>query len=124
MIDVQSGVVHRMPFYDVLEMPLGPALETRTGLPVYLQHDISAWTMAEALYGASRGSQNVIQVVIDHNVGAGVITGGHVLHAGSHSGRSATPRSIPTANAVTAATTAVSKPWPALRTCWRSPSSG
>ena len=41
--------------------------------------------MAEALYGASRGSQNVIQVVIDHNVGAGVITGGHVLHAGSHS---------------------------------------
>uniref|UniRef100_UPI0013D45D51 ROK family protein n=1 Tax=Escherichia coli TaxID=562 RepID=UPI0013D45D51 len=38
-----------------------------------------------ALYGASRGSQNVIQVVIDHNVGAGVITGGHVLHAGSHS---------------------------------------
>ena len=41
MIDVQSGVVHRMPFYDVLEMPLGPALETRTGLPVYLQHDIS-----------------------------------------------------------------------------------
>ena len=125
MIDVQSGVVHRMPFYDVLEMPLGPALETRTGLPVYLQHDISARTMAEALYGASRGSQNVIQVVIDHNVGAGVITGGHVLHAGSHSvveiGHTV---SIPTANAVTAATTAVSKPWPALRTCWRSPSSG
>ena len=27
MIDVQSGVVHRMPFYDVLEMPLGPALK-------------------------------------------------------------------------------------------------
>ena len=81
--------------------------------------------MAEALYGASRGSQNVIQVVIDHNVGAGVITGGHVLHAGSHSvveiGHTV---SIPTANAVTAATTAVSKPWPALRTCWRSPSSG
>ena len=85
MIDVQSGVVHRMPFYDVLEMPLGPALETRTGLPVYLQHDISAWTMAEALYGASRGSQNVIQVVIDHNVGAGVITDGRLLHAGSSS---------------------------------------
>ncbi|SMB35074.1 DNA-binding transcriptional repressor [Serratia proteamaculans] len=85
MVDAISGVVHRMPFYDVEDMPLGPALETRTGLPVYLQHDISAWTMAEALYGASRGSQNVIQVVIDHNVGAGVITGGRVLHAGSHS---------------------------------------
>jgi transcriptional regulator of PTS gene len=40
-------------------------------VPVYIQHDISAWTMAEALFGASRGARDVIQVVIDHNVGAG-----------------------------------------------------
>ncbi|ATM85879.1 ROK family transcriptional regulator Mlc [Yersinia massiliensis] len=85
IIDAPAGIVHKMPFYDVDEMLLGPALEQRTGLPVYLQHDICAWTMAEALYGASRGSQNVIQVVIDHNVGAGVITAGRVLHAGSRS---------------------------------------
>ncbi|EDQ1230595.1 ROK family transcriptional regulator [Salmonella enterica] len=51
----------------------------------YIQHDISAWTMAEALFGASRGARDVIQVVIDHNVGAGVITDGHLLHAGSSS---------------------------------------
>ncbi|MBA0179133.1 ROK family transcriptional regulator [Pectobacterium carotovorum] len=83
MIDASKGIIHRMPFYDVEEMAIGPALEQRTGLPVYLQHDICAWTMAEALYGASRDCQNVIQVVIDHNVGAGVITGGRILHAGS-----------------------------------------
>ncbi|UMX57712.1 ROK family protein [Escherichia coli] len=41
--------------------------------------------MAEALFGASRGARDVIQVVIDHNVGAGVITDGHLLHAGSGS---------------------------------------
>lgn len=85
MIDASAGVVHRMPFYQVNEMALGPILEKRTGLPVYLQHDICAWTMAEALFGASRGNQNVIQVVIDYNVGAGVITNGRVLHAGSRS---------------------------------------
>nr|WP_211185995.1 ROK family transcriptional regulator [Brenneria salicis] len=83
IIDATTGIIHRMPFYHVKEMAIGPALEKRTGLPIYLQHDICAWTMAEALYGASRDSQNVIQVVIDHNVGAGVITGGHILHAGS-----------------------------------------
>lgn len=66
-------------------MPLGEALEQHTGVPVYIQHDISAWTMAEALFGASRGARDVIQVVIDHNVGAGVITDGHLLHAGSSS---------------------------------------
>lgn len=86
IIDTENGVVHRMPYYeDVKEMPLGDALERHTGVPVYIQHDISAWTMAEALFGASRGARDVIQVVIDHNVGAGVITDGHLLHAGSSS---------------------------------------
>lgn len=70
IIDTENGIVHRMPFYeDVKEMPLGEALEQHTGVPVYIQHDISAWTMAEALFGASRGARDVIQVVIDHNVG-------------------------------------------------------
>ena len=84
MIDVQSGVVHRMPFYDVLEMPLGPALKPA---PVcrFTCSTISAPGPWPRRCTAPRGSQNVIQVVIDHNVGAGVITGGHVLHAGSHS---------------------------------------
>lgn len=86
IIDTENGVVHRMPFYDdVKEMPLGEALQAHTGVPVFMQHDISAWTMAEALFGAARGARDVIQVVIDHNVGAGVITDGRLLHAGSSS---------------------------------------
>ncbi len=86
IIDTERGVVHSMPFYDdVKEMPLGSTLESHTGVPVFVQHDISAWTMAESLFGASRGATDVIQVVIDHNVGAGVITDGRLLHAGSSS---------------------------------------
>lgn len=43
IIDTENGIVHRMPFYeDVKEMPLGQALENHTGVPVYIQHDISA----------------------------------------------------------------------------------
>ncbi|WP_034914713.1 MULTISPECIES: ROK family protein [Erwinia] len=83
IVDAKTGIVQRMPFYQVDAMPLGPELEKRTGLPVYIQHDICAWTMAEALFGASRDIKDVIQVVIDHNVGAGVITGGRLLHGGS-----------------------------------------
>ncbi|MFJ2973786.1 sugar metabolism global transcriptional regulator Mlc [Kluyvera sp. NPDC087067] len=85
IIDTENGIIHRMPFYDVTDVPLGATLEAHTGVPVYIQHDISAWTMAEALFGASRGARDVIQVVIDHNVGAGVITDGRLLHAGSSS---------------------------------------
>lgn len=83
ILDAGKGRVHRMPFYHVSDMALGPELEKRTGLPVYIQHDICAWTLAESLFGASRDTSNVIQVVIDHNVGAGVITGGRLLHSGS-----------------------------------------
>ncbi len=85
IIDAVKGIVHRMPFYDDEELPLSDAIANLTGLPVFLQHDISAWTMAEALFGASKGSKNVIQVVIDHNVGAGVITNSKILHAGTSS---------------------------------------
>lgn len=83
IIDARRGIVHRTPFYDVTDMPLGEVLSARIGVPVFIQHDISAWTMAEGLFGASRGVSDVIQVVIDQHVGAGVITGGRLLHAGS-----------------------------------------
>lgn len=85
IIDPAAGIVHRMPWYNVNNMALGPAISEHIGVPAYLQHDICAWTMAEALYGAARGCSDVIQIVIDHNVGAGVITGGTLLHGGSRS---------------------------------------
>lgn len=83
ILNAHTGIVHRMPFYQVTDMPLGPELEKRSGLPVYIQHDVCAWTLAESLFGASQEAKNVIQVVIDHQVGAGVITGGRLLHNGS-----------------------------------------
>ena len=82
-IDSQKGIVHSMPFYSIQNMPLGPELASKTGLPVYVQHEICAWTMAESLFGVARDTRDVIQVMIDHNVGAGVITGGQLLHSGS-----------------------------------------
>ncbi|NDJ57461.1 ROK family transcriptional regulator [Enterobacteriaceae bacterium 4M9] len=85
IVNTELGIVYRMPFYDVSDMPLAEMLEQHIGVPVFIQHDISAWTMAESMFGASRGTRDVIQVVIDHNVGAGVITDGRLLHAGSSS---------------------------------------
>lgn len=85
VIDTEHGVILKMPFYNLQAVPIGEALEQHTGVPVFVQHDISAWTIAERLFGASRGARDVIQVAIDHSVGAGVITDGRLLHAGSSS---------------------------------------
>ncbi|UWS31044.1 sugar metabolism global transcriptional regulator Mlc [Erwinia pyrifoliae] len=83
-INSRTGIVQHLPFYQVDNMPLGPELEKLTGLPVFIQNDICAWTRAESLFGASRNASNIIQLVIDQNVGAGVITAGQLLHGGGN----------------------------------------
>ncbi|MDE9431804.1 sugar metabolism global transcriptional regulator Mlc [Xenorhabdus bovienii] len=85
IIDPNNGIIHSSPYYDIQDIPLGTFLHQRTGLPTFLQHGITAWTIAESLYGAGENCQNIIQIVIDDNVGAGVMTAGQMLHAGNHS---------------------------------------
>ncbi|XNM60691.1 hypothetical protein ACLK1T_26835 [Escherichia coli] len=74
-----------MPFYeDVKEMPLGEVLDSILGVPVHIFSMISAhgrWQRPCLV----RGARDVIQVVIDHNVGGGRHYHGHLLHAGSSS---------------------------------------
>ncbi|SFM98782.1 transcriptional regulator of PTS gene [Izhakiella capsodis] len=85
MVNGRLGVIHRMPFYKVKDLALGPFLTARMGLPVYLAHEIYGWTLAEALFGAARGARDVIHLVIDDNVGVGIITDGRILHRGTSS---------------------------------------
>nr|WP_228005649.1 ROK family protein [Xenorhabdus sp. BG5] len=85
IVDPVNGIIHSSPYYDIHDLPLGKFLHQRTGLPIFLQHGIAAWTIAESLYGAGKNYQNLIQIVIDDNVGAGIMTAGQMLHAGNHS---------------------------------------
>lgn len=41
--------------------------------------------MAESLYGAAKNNTDILQIVIDDIVGAGVVTNGKTLHSNSHS---------------------------------------
>ena len=80
-------------------------------MPVFLQHGISARSLAEYFFGAAKECRNIIQLVIDENVGAAIITDGALLHAGSHSigrNRSHTDKTR-RVNPVTAVITAVWK---------------
>ncbi|RAX03621.1 MULTISPECIES: sugar metabolism global transcriptional regulator Mlc [unclassified Photorhabdus] len=83
IVDPTQGLIHNFPYYQVQELPIGEYLHRRTGLPVFLQHEIIAWTIAESLYGTAKNCQNVIQMVIDEHVGVGVIIAGQTLHAGN-----------------------------------------
>ncbi|MFD0706448.1 sugar metabolism global transcriptional regulator Mlc [Photorhabdus akhurstii] len=83
IVDPTKGLIHSFPYYQIQELPIGEYLHRRTGLPVFLQHETTAWTIAESLYGAAKNCQNIIQMVIDEHVGIGVIIEGQTLHAGN-----------------------------------------
>ncbi|WP_168395544.1 sugar metabolism global transcriptional regulator Mlc [Erwinia amylovora] len=83
-INSRTGIVQHLPFYQADNLPLGPEMEKRSGLPVFIQNDICAWTRAESLFGASRDASDIIQVVIGQNVGAAVMTTGQLLHGGGN----------------------------------------
>ncbi|AOM40077.1 sugar metabolism global transcriptional regulator Mlc [Xenorhabdus hominickii] len=84
-VDPINGIIRNLTYCsNMQDIPLKEFLHHRTGLPIFLQHSITAWTIAEFLYGAGKNCQNLIQLVIDDNVAAGVITAGQILHAGQH----------------------------------------
>ena len=55
--------------------------------PVFLEHDANCGAMAELWYGAHRRDENLLYVVCDRGVGAGLIVGGDIYHgANGYSG--------------------------------------
>ena len=53
------------------------------GLPVFLEHDANCGALAELWYGEHRRDENLLYVVCDRGVGAGLIAGGQVYHGAS-----------------------------------------
>lgn len=84
-VDPAKGIILDFPYYNIAELPIADILFHHTGMPVFLQHAVSAWSLAEYFFGASKECRNSIQLVIDEHVGAAVITDGSLLHAHRHS---------------------------------------
>jgi predicted NBD/HSP70 family sugar kinase len=57
----------------------GRELEQRTGLATWLANDADAGALAERLYGAGRGTSDMIYVRLSTGIGAGIVSGGRPL---------------------------------------------
>lgn len=60
-------------------VPIGKLIAQRFGLPVRLFNDANAAAIAEWLWGAGAGTQNMIYVTVSTGVGAGVISDGRLV---------------------------------------------
>lgn len=69
------------------EIPIVAMLNARYHCPVYLQNDANACGVAEWLYGAGKGYQNVVFLTFGTGLGAGLILNGRLYEgAGGMSG--------------------------------------
>jgi glucokinase len=80
LIDHRRGIVvlcTNIP--NLTRYPLRDELSRAIGLPVELQNDANAAAVGELLFGAGRGTQNLIVLMLGTGVGGGVIADGHLL---------------------------------------------
>lgn len=54
-------------------------LQKNFRIPVYLDNDARAFTLAEAAYGAGRGHKNIVGVTLGTGIGGGIVIDGKIL---------------------------------------------
>ncbi|NNU27731.1 ROK family transcriptional regulator [Isoptericola sediminis] len=66
-------------------VPLGDILRRELAMPVLVENNVNALTMAERLFGQARGHDDVLVVTIGTGVGAGIVSDGVVLRGATGS---------------------------------------
>ena len=65
------------------DYPLADLLEEQTGFPVVMDDDANCAALAEARFGAARGTGSSVTIVVGTGVGSGIVLDGE-LHRGFH----------------------------------------
>lgn len=79
-----SGRLHMGPHLRHLhDLPLAELLSAHLGVPVVVDNDANCHAVAERSCGAAIGAEEALVVTFGTGIGAGIITGGHVLRGAS-----------------------------------------
>src|SRR5580698_5908655 len=80
-LDPRTGVVINPPnLPGWRNFPLGDLISKAYGLPVRVDNDGNAATLAEALWGSGRGYRNVFCATIGTGIGTGIVFDGCIYH--------------------------------------------
>lgn len=83
-VDSQKGIVHYFPnIKGWKEVPLKAILEKKLGLRVMLDNDVNAMTLGEFVFGAGKGSCNIVCLTLGTGVGGGIVIDGKLYRGGS-----------------------------------------
>ncbi|WP_019069212.1 ROK family transcriptional regulator [Streptomyces hokutonensis] len=82
-VDRGEGVVRYSPFLEWRDVPLAELAAMTTGLPVTVDNDVRALTVAEQWFGAGAGLTDFAVVTVGAGIGCGLVVHGRVV-AGAH----------------------------------------
>lgn len=86
VVDVEKGVVYNVaniPLWE--EVPIKNILETKFGVPVYVNNDANCFAIGEKMYGEGKEFSDIVGITLGTGVGAGVIING-ALYNGHNTG--------------------------------------
>ncbi len=84
-IDSKNGIIVSTPVIPMLKnYPIGEMLSKRFDAKAFVQNDANACALAEWIYGAGKGSENMVFLTCGTGLGGGLILGGK-LHEGASS---------------------------------------
>jgi N-acetylglucosamine repressor len=79
VIDTRSGIVRWSVNLEWADLPLGPLVESRYGVPVVVANDSHAAALAELTFYRRPRPTNLIVIKVGRGVGAGVIVNGRLF---------------------------------------------
>jgi glucokinase len=68
------------------DLPIRDLVADRVGLPVFVDNDANVAALAEHLYGAGRGADDVVMLTIGTGIGGGLILNGEIYRGASGAG--------------------------------------
>lgn len=79
LLDASTGVSHLFPRFDEWsDVPLGPMMTERFGVPTIVDNHIAAIALAETVFGNNRGLRNGLYIQLGPGVGAGIVIDGRI----------------------------------------------
>lgn len=78
-MDLAKGLVSPLNIPGWRDFPLLQRIEDKYDLPAYLENDGKALTLGEAMFGAARGVENFMAMVVSTGIGGGIVLDGRLL---------------------------------------------
>jgi glucokinase len=85
-IDHDRGLAIHAVNLTITDVPIRDLMQERIGLPVFVDNDANVAALAEHLYGAGRGAQDMVMLTIGTGIGGGLILGGEVYRGSTGAG--------------------------------------